>query len=55
MHAIGLLIISYQFMLVKMKLNVFFSVGEKNLPELNITYDSNRIKQYHVVEYLGAV
>ena len=26
---------------------------DKNLPELNITYNNNRIKQYRVVEYLG--
>ena len=26
---------------------------EKNLPELKIMYDNNRIKQFHVVEYLG--
>ena len=25
---------------------------EKNLAELNITYDNNRIKQFHIVEYL---
>ena len=25
----------------------------KKLPELNITYDHNRIKQSHIVEYLG--
>ena len=26
---------------------------DKNLPELNIAYNNNRIKQYHTVEYLG--
>ena len=26
---------------------------EINLPELNITYNNNRIKQFHIVEYLG--
>ena len=26
---------------------------DKNLPELNITYNDNRIKQYRMVEYLG--
>ena len=26
--------------------------NDKNLPEVNITYDNNRIKQYHMVEYL---
>ena len=38
MYAIGLLIISYQFILAKMKQNAFFLVGisrDKNLPELN--------------------
>ena len=38
---------------MKIKLNAFFSVGKKNLPELKITYDNNRIKQYHIEEYLG--
>ena len=31
---------------------ILFS-GDKNLPELNITYNNNRIKQYRLVEYLG--
>ena len=26
---------------------------DKNLPEFNITYNNNRIKQYRMVEYLG--
>ena len=26
---------------------------DKNLPDLNITYNNNRIKQYHMAEYLG--
>ena len=26
---------------------------DKNLPELNITYNNNRIKQHRMVEYLG--
>ena len=26
---------------------------EKNLSGLNITYENNRIKQFHIVEYLG--
>ena len=32
-----------------------FQYGKKltNLLELNITYDNNRIKQYHMVEDLG--
>ena len=25
---------------------------EKNLPELNIIYDNNKIKQFHIAEYL---
>ena len=25
----------------------------KNLSELNITYNNNRVKQFHIVEYLG--
>ena len=31
---------------------ILFSRG-KNLLELNITYNNNRMKQYHMVEYLG--
>ena len=30
---------------------ILFSRGKT--PELNITYDSNRIKQYNVLEYFG--
>ena len=41
MHVIDLLITSYQFILMKIKLNG----REGNLPKLNITYDSNKIKQ----------
>ena len=26
---------------------------DSNLPELNITYDNNRVKPYRIVEYLG--
>ena len=26
---------------------------EKILPGLNITYDNNRIKQFHIIEHLG--
>ena len=40
MCANGLLIISGQFISVKIKLNAFFTMGKK-LPELNRTYDSN--------------
>ena len=36
---------NYQFILVKIKLNVFFSVG-KTLSELNIAYNNDRVKQY---------
>ena len=25
---------------------------DKNLPELKITYDNNRVKQYHILKYL---
>ena len=50
-YEICLLIINYQFILVK--INAFFSVKDKNLSEVNKTYDNNRIKQYPVVEYLG--
>ena len=53
MCANALLIISCQFILVKIQLNAFFSEGKKNLSELNITYNNNRIKQFHIVEYLG--
>ena len=37
---------------VKIKPNAFFSVGKKYLLEINKTYDSNRITQYYIVEYL---
>ena len=37
---------------MKIKLNAFFSV-KKKLPELHITYENNRIKQFQIVEYLG--
>ena len=40
------------FILVNTKVNASFSVSKKNLPELNITYNNNRIKQFQVVEYL---
>ena len=49
----GLLIISCQFILVKMRLNAFISVRKKNLPELNMTYNNNKIKQFHLIEYFG--
>ena len=47
-----MLIINCPFILVKIKLNGFFSVW-KNLLELNIIYNNDRIKQCHIVEYLG--
>ena len=28
-------------------------IMERNLSELNIAYDSKKIKQYHMAEYLG--
>ena len=31
---------------------IHFSM-EKNLPGLKITYENNRIKQFHILEYLG--
>ena len=46
MCANGLLIIRCQFILVKIKLNAFFSVRKKTLPGLSMTYENNRIKQY---------
>ena len=33
--------------------HILFS-REKSLQELKLTYDNNRIKQYHIVEYLGS-
>ena len=50
MYATGLFIISYQFILVKIKYILFSR--DKILPELNITYNNNRIKQYRTLEYL---
>ena len=46
-----LLIISCQFILVKIKLNAFFSAEKKTYQSL--TYDNNRMKQFHIVEYFG--
>ena len=53
MCAISLLIISYQFILPKIQLNIFFSVQKKNFLEFNITCNNNRITQFRTVEYLG--
>ena len=48
--------------LVNNKLTIYFGKGktkcilsskEKGLPEPNIKYDKNRIKQFHIVESLG--
>ena len=52
MYAIGLLIISYQFILRRWNLMDSLQYGKKLL-ELNITYNHNRIKQSHIVEYPG--
>ena len=52
MYAIGLLIISYQFILRRWNLMDSLQYGKKLL-KLNITYNHNRIKQSHIVEYLG--
>ena len=38
--------------MVNIKLNAFFPV-EKKPAEINITYENNRIKQFHILEYLG--
>ena len=35
------------------KTKCILSCNEKNLIGLNITYDNNRIKQFHIAEYLG--
>ena len=51
----------YAIALLK-KLSIYFGEGktkcilfrsDKNLPEVNITYNNIRIKQYRLVEYLG--
>ena len=44
MYAIGLLIINYQFIFVKLKTKCILSSKNKNLPELDITYDTNTTK-----------
>ena len=41
----GLSAISYQFILMKIKLNALYSV-KKNLPELNMTYILTSIPSY---------
>ena len=50
MYVIDLLIISLSINFDKTKC-ILFS-WDKNLPDLNITYNSNRIKQYRMVECL---
>ena len=45
----GLMIISCQFILMKIKLNAFFLVRKKTCQ----TKESNGRKQIHIVEYLG--
>ena len=35
------------------KTKCILSIRCKNLPELNKTFESNRIKQYRIVEYVG--
>ena len=47
----GLLIIGCHFIVGKIKLTAFFPVRKK-LPELNIIYSNNRIRQFHI-EFLG--
>ena len=37
---------------MKIKLSAFFPVGQKYLPELNITYDNSIIKQFPIQDYL---
>ena len=41
-----------QFILLKIQLNEVYQYGKKPAG-VNITYDNNRIKQFHKVEYLG--
>ena len=53
MCANGLLITSCQNILVKMKLNAFFSVEKRISRGLNITNENNRVKPFNIVEYLG--
>ena len=50
MYMVCLLILNYQWILVNIKLNAFLPVKE-NLLELS---NSNTIKQYYMVEYLGS-
>ena len=54
MNRIDLLIIIYQSILVaENKTKCILFSRDTNLREHNITYDNSRIKQYHMIEYLG--
>ena len=53
MWANVLLIITCQLNLEKIQIYAIFLVWKKDLSELNIAYDINRIKQFHMVEYLN--
>lgn len=46
MYATDLLRINHQFVLAKIELNVLFQWANKNVPEINVEFDNNRIKQY---------
>ena len=50
MCANGLLIIRCQFILLKIKLNAFFSVKKKPTGAI---YNNDRVRQFHILEYLG--
>ena len=50
MYAIGLLKISYEFIFDKGKTKCVFFQQKNKLPEINITYVNNRIKQYRMVK-----
>ena len=51
----GLLIIRCEFILVKIEVDEFFSVGKIPVrAQHNVrTYDKNRMKKLHMVKYLG--
>ena len=52
MYAIDL--INYQFILAgEDKTKCILYSRDKNLGELKITCDNSKIKQYHMIEYLG--
>ena len=54
MYAIGLLIIIYQFILVKIKLNVFFSVSELNIT-CNWSHNLKTIDEFVLVSHLARI